>query len=87
MNLQFFLYFGFSLTLIFFFYYYKLDKKGSRIGTPHWMAPEIMRGEKYDEFSDVYSYGMVVWYLNFYFFFTCLFNLNFILLKKIINLK
>lgn len=42
------------------------DKKGSRIGTPHWMAPEIMRGEKYDEFSDVYSYGMVVWYVNFY---------------------
>jgi hypothetical protein len=26
------------------------------------MAPEIMRGEEYDEFSDVYSYGMIVWY-------------------------
>lgn len=25
------------------------------------MAPEIMRGEKYDEFSDIYSYGMILW--------------------------
>ena len=39
----------------------KIDKEGGRIGTPHWMAPEIMRGEKYDEYSDVYSYGMILW--------------------------
>ncbi len=30
-------------------------------GTPHWMAPEILRGEKYDEAADVYSFGMVLW--------------------------
>ncbi len=27
------------------------------------MAPEILRGEKYDEASDVYSFGMVIWEL------------------------
>ncbi len=26
------------------------------------MAPEIMRGEHYDEKSDIYSYGMILWY-------------------------
>ena len=27
------------------------------------MAPEIMRGESYDESSDVYSYGIIIWEL------------------------
>lgn len=27
------------------------------------MAPEIMRAEEYDESSDVYSFGMVLWEL------------------------
>ncbi|CAD8166913.1 unnamed protein product [Paramecium pentaurelia] len=35
--------------------------KGARIGTPHWMAPEIMRGESYQEKADVYSFGMILW--------------------------
>jgi len=26
------------------------------------MAPEILRGEEYKEYSDVYSFGMILWY-------------------------
>ena len=32
-----------------------------KIGTPHWMAPEILRGERYTEAADVYSFGVVLW--------------------------
>ena len=32
----------------------------SRVGTPHYMAPEILRAEAYNEMVDVYSYGMLL---------------------------
>ena len=39
----------------------KRKRQHGRIGTPHWMAPEILREEKYEERSDVYSFGMILW--------------------------
>ena len=34
-----------------------------KVGTPHWMAPEILRDEQYTEASDVYSFGVILWEL------------------------
>jgi serine/threonine-protein kinase CTR1 len=33
----------------------------SGIGTPQWTAPEVMRGDKVSEKSDVFSFGVVLW--------------------------
>jgi serine/threonine protein kinase/ABC-type phosphate transport system substrate-binding protein len=33
----------------------------TRCGTPCWTAPEIIRGEKYSEKADVYSFGVIMW--------------------------
>ena len=31
------------------------------IGTPMWMAPEIIMGKKYTEKADVYAFGIILW--------------------------
>ena len=30
------------------------------VGSPYWMAPEMMKGQSYDEKVDVFSYGIVM---------------------------
>lgn len=35
----------------------------TRCGTPCWTAPEIIRGERYDERADVFSFGIIMWQL------------------------
>lgn len=33
------------------------------VGTVQWMAPEVLRSERYNEKADVYSFGIVLWEL------------------------
>ncbi len=33
----------------------------TRCGTPCWTAPEVIRGERYSESADVYSFGIIMW--------------------------
>eukprot|EP01052_Picozoa_sp_SAG31_P013633 SAG31_NODE_824_length_11760_cov_17.390790_9_plen_750_part_00 len=33
----------------------------SRVGTPQWMAPEVLRCEAYSLSADLYSFGVIVW--------------------------
>jgi serine/threonine protein kinase len=41
---------------------FRSDKKTmSQVGTPMWMAPEVILGEKYTEKADVYSFGVILW--------------------------
>lgn len=35
-----------------------------QIGTPHWMAPEIFEGKKYNKEVDVYSFGCLIYELQ-----------------------
>lgn len=30
------------------------------VGSPYWMAPEVLRGELYDEKADVFAFGIVL---------------------------
>jgi len=36
-------------------------KQMTQVGTPMWMAPEIIMGKKYTEKADVYAFGVILW--------------------------
>lgn len=38
----------------------KTKKRMTVVGTPYWMAPEMLRGESYDEKVDLFSFGIVL---------------------------
>lgn len=38
----------------------KLARSQSIVGTPYWMAPEVLNGKPYNESADVFSYGIVL---------------------------
>ena len=46
--------FGFAIQLT-----KERDNRVSLVGTPAWMAPELIQKQKYDESVDIWSLGMV----------------------------
>ncbi|WAR14746.1 M3K3-like protein [Mya arenaria] len=39
-----------------------IEKTNSFVGTAHWMAPEVIKGENYDRKADIWSVGCTVLY-------------------------
>ena len=35
------------------------NRRNTLVGTPYWIAPEILKEEKYDEKIDIWSFGVI----------------------------
>jgi len=42
----------------------KIATTMTKVGTPRWVAPEVLREEHYSEKADVYSFGVILWELE-----------------------
>ena len=42
-------------------FYEKNSNLTERVGTCHWMAPEVIKSQRYSTKADVYSYGIIIW--------------------------
>ena len=51
----------FGVSKIINILYEKGQEIKGKLGTTHWMPPEIMKSYKYEEKSDVFSYGMIIY--------------------------
>ncbi len=43
----------------------KSEKMTGQAGTYHWMAPEVINSQNYDQKVDVYSFGVIMWEVSF----------------------
>jgi len=42
----------------------KIASTMTKVGTPRWVAPEVIRENRYSEKADVYSYGVILWEMD-----------------------